>query len=194
MFDSTAVMGPATKKRWRISTGWIVCLILSTIRAFATDYYVDNKNPQASDNNPGTISSPVRTIMRAINVLGRNDRVIIRAGEYRESLFFYRNGFSDAPVIVMAYPGDEGNVVIKGSEIFRNWSFEGGEQWSTSWTYHLNAGYPSDWPSGSEYNQAYIRRAELAFMDGQNLRQVTARSSMQRGTFYVDDYQQRLYI
>jgi parallel beta-helix repeat protein len=169
---------------------------LLTVPALSgADRYVDNQNAQASDSNPGTAARPYKTITAGVVALAAGDHVYIKAGEYRETVNVYAyTGTASQPVVIQAYPGDEGKVFIKGSDIVTYWAYEYGSQWSTSWTYRLPSAYPSDWPTGPEFDQAYIRRVELAFVDGQALKQVTSRGAMTAGTFFADDGAQRLYV
>jgi len=45
---------------------------------FTRTYYVDNRNPRASDSNPGTKELPLMTINRAAQALQPGERVAIR--------------------------------------------------------------------------------------------------------------------
>ncbi|GEM_PF-1010594 len=61
---------------------WIIILMLSTF-AFATDYYVSTTG---NDNNNGTLSSPFRTISKAVSEASEGDTVYVREGTYSEAV------------------------------------------------------------------------------------------------------------
>jgi len=47
-------------------------------------YYVDQKHPHASDDNPGSEEMPWKTINKAVGTAEADDTVWIKAGTYRE--------------------------------------------------------------------------------------------------------------
>jgi len=78
-------------------------------------FFVAQKHPQASDDNPGTEQSPWKTIGRAAKVLEPGDRVIVKQGLYREWVRPARGGTGPERMITyQAAPGQE--VVISGSD------------------------------------------------------------------------------
>ena len=50
------------------------------------EIHVDNKNPQASDENDGTASKPFKTINAAAQMATPGTRVLIHGGTYRETV------------------------------------------------------------------------------------------------------------
>jgi len=64
--------------------------------ASAADLVVDQKHPQANDQNPGTLEAPFKTIQTALDKAQPGDTVQVRGGVYRESVKFKRGG---------SYPG-----------------------------------------------------------------------------------------
>jgi hypothetical protein len=56
----------------------VACILSST--AFAATYYVSTSG---NDNNPGTLTSPWKTITKANNTLKAGDNVLIRGGTYK---------------------------------------------------------------------------------------------------------------
>ena len=61
---------------------YLLPLLLSGL-IYSTDYYV---SPVGSDNNPGTLSSPFKTIQKATDNLEAGDVVNIMGGVYHESV------------------------------------------------------------------------------------------------------------
>ncbi len=87
--------------------------------SFSKTYVVDNTSPQASDEGPGDMSRPFRTIGRAAQVLQPGERVVIAAGTYRECIRPARGGSGPSQMISYeAAPGAK--VVVKGSESLRD--------------------------------------------------------------------------
>ena len=56
--------------------------ISGVLRAEAAEYFVDQAHPIASDQNPGTIDRPWKTIAKANQTLIAGDNVYIKAGTY----------------------------------------------------------------------------------------------------------------
>jgi len=79
--------------------------------AFARTYYVDNRNPEAADSNPGTLERPFLTINKAAQVLQPGERVVIKTGVYRERIDPARGG-----------PGPTKSSVMRRTPARRLWS------------------------------------------------------------------------
>src|SRR5690606_19686272 len=101
--------------RW---TGYLICGlvlaggILGIQVSDAATYYVATTG---SDSNPGTETSPFRTLNKGVTVLKPGDTLYLRGGVYAESL---RNKIAggtswSAPVKVAAFPGE--HVTLKPS-------------------------------------------------------------------------------
>ena len=58
------------------------------------------------DSNPGTLSSPCRTIQKAMNVVNPGDIVYVRDGTYNENPTLTRSGNSSAWITIKNYPGE----------------------------------------------------------------------------------------
>lgn len=79
-------------------------------------YYVAKTG---SDKNPGTAEQPWLTIQHAVEKMTTGDKVHIRTGTYNESVHIKKNGSSDAPIVIAAYPGEM--PVIDGSGV-KDWN------------------------------------------------------------------------
>jgi hypothetical protein len=66
---------------------------------FTKTYYVDNRNPKASDQNPGTKQLPFLTINKAAQALQPGERVEIMEGVYRERVVPPRGGTGPEKII-----------------------------------------------------------------------------------------------
>ncbi len=95
-------------------------------------YYVDTANPSASDSNPGTQSSPYKTITAALNAHSTaGTTILVSAGTYRETLKPAGSGSSSSPLVVRA----QGAVVIDGADDFASsgsWTLLSGSVWRAS--------------------------------------------------------------
>jgi hypothetical protein len=86
---------------------------------FSRTYYVDGVHPGAADSNPGTPERPFLTINKAARVLQPGERVVIRAGVYRERVDPARGG--SGPDKLISYEAEPGaKVVVKGSRLVRD--------------------------------------------------------------------------
>jgi alpha-L-arabinofuranosidase len=81
-------------------------------------YYVDQKHPQASDQNPGTKDSPFLTINHAAKVLKPGEKVIVKKGIYRENVQPARGGDSQKSMICYE-ASSNAEVIISGSEVLQ---------------------------------------------------------------------------
>ncbi len=84
-------------------------------------FFVDGKNPRASDANPGTEAAPWQTPRRACEAIRPGDTVLFRAGRYvdpwkpgwsnKYPFTPDKSGTAQAPIVLRAYPGE---MVILG--------------------------------------------------------------------------------
>jgi hypothetical protein len=85
---------------------------------YSKTLHVAQKNPNASDDNPGTPNRPFKTINAAAIVLQPGEKVIVHEGVYRECVHPLRGGSANDKMI--AYEAAKGEkVVVKGSEIWK---------------------------------------------------------------------------
>jgi hypothetical protein len=63
-------------------------------------------SPTGSDTSPGTLSSPWKTIQKALNTLRAGETALVRAGTYTQSIVMQRAGSALAPITVKNYPGE----------------------------------------------------------------------------------------
>ena len=83
---------------------------------YAKTYHVNQAHPNASDENAGTDDRPFRSINRAAQEARPGERVLIRAGTYRELVRPRLGGESpDRMIAYDAAPGEQ--VIIKGSRV-----------------------------------------------------------------------------
>jgi len=77
-----------------------------TVGEAPAGYYVDANDASASDANPGTASSPWKTIGKANQTLRAGDTVYIKAGTYTDCLAPKNSGSASDPITYRAYGSD----------------------------------------------------------------------------------------
>ncbi|MFB3829589.1 MAG: right-handed parallel beta-helix repeat-containing protein [Bryobacteraceae bacterium] len=106
----------------------LLALLLPAHAALATEFHVSVNGSDAHDGSP---SRPFKTIGAAARAAQPGDTITVHAGTYRERVTPPRGGDSGARRIVyQAAPGE--NVVIKGSEVVRNWKRFQGAVWKAT--------------------------------------------------------------
>lgn len=158
-------------------------------------FHVRRQAPNASDDNPGTMDAPWRTIQRAAEEMHAGDTVIIGEGTYREFVRPFRGGESyDRMVTYRAAPGEQ--VILKGSDVWEPaWErAQVGDTtvWAAPWE-RLPWDHPEQWPSP---RSGPMHRAEQVFVDGRLMTHVETREGLatNTGAFYTDDTERRLYL
>jgi hypothetical protein len=178
---------------------------------FAKTYYVSQKNPLASDANPGTERLPFLTIGRAAVILQPGERVFIGEGVYREFVRPVRGGTGVNKMISYeALPGAK--VIIDGTEIWAtNWGPSKGlsaadsvDKKASVWHGELPrkafdginpfamVNMPNNHWGGlitTIPNKTYQLRRGLLFVDGQPLEQVFLHKELwqKSGTYWIED-------
>lgn len=76
-------------------------------------------SPAGSDDNPGTLSSPFRTISHCGQVAGPGDTCYVEQGTYHEQVSFPFGGTPGAPKIFASY---NGAVTVDGADPVAGWS------------------------------------------------------------------------
>lgn len=156
-------------------------------------WVVDQRHPQAGDAQAGTPEAPLKTIGRAAAAVQPGDRVLIRAGVYRETVTVRASGTAERPIRFEAEPGAP--VVITGADVLTDWTREPGPEavFSTPWPHVFLGWSPENTHPGGEANRV-IGRAEQVFVQGYLLHQVLRREELSRGTFFVDRAAGRLLV
>jgi hypothetical protein len=151
----------------------------------AATYEVAQQNPQASDEGPGTVERPWKTIAKAAEKMGPGDVVVIRGGVYRERVVVKTSGTAQAPICFEAAPGE--HVILTGADRLTGWqrADEARPIYSTAWPHKFigwnrNMTHPDD-----EYHRL-IGRCEQVVVNGYLLRQVLNPAQFAPGTFFVD--------
>lgn len=111
-----------------LSLAALLWLALLAGAASAREFHV---SVNGDDKNDGSSSKPFRTISAAARLAQPGDVITVHAGTYRERVTPPRGGESHAKRIVyQAAPGEK--VIIKGSEVIRNWKRFQGSVWKVT--------------------------------------------------------------
>jgi hypothetical protein len=171
--------------------------------------WVDGNNPKASDENPGTLERPWRTLQRGVRDLEPGDALLIKQGTYRESIVLTKSGTPEARILISAAPGEE--VIVSGGVLVTGW-----REYETLKAPRLRIKAstpinPTDWrgepPSSkpgentrppavfvhygrkveppAEPYRGIFSRLQLSF-DGQILPTVFSKQDLQQGTWFFD--------
>ncbi len=102
-----------------------LCTLLCSLHADAATYYVDARNPSASDSAAGSLASPWKTIAKATATVMAGDRVIIKAGEYNEFVKLQQSGAAGSPISFVGERGPNGEwltILDPSTAITNNWT------------------------------------------------------------------------
>lgn len=83
-----------------------------------------------SDKYTGTLNMPFLTIQAAANIAQPGNVITVHEGTYRERVNPLRGGTEERPIVYQAAPGEK--VIIKGSEIIKNWKKFEGDIWEVT--------------------------------------------------------------
>ncbi|OPZ16546.1 MAG: hypothetical protein BWZ10_01405 [candidate division BRC1 bacterium ADurb.BinA364] len=107
--------------------GALVFAFAATV-AFAAEYYVSEAG---SDDGPGSLDKPFRTIQRAAEKMEPGDVCLVRGGIYRETVRPPRGGEPGKPIRFRAYPGE--TVTLSGLEAVPGpWTLHRGRIYKTA--------------------------------------------------------------
>lgn len=154
-------------------------------------------SPSGNNASSGSSGSPWRTLAYAASKAPSGATVVVRGGTYSESVSVP----SGKKLTIQSYPGEA--VWMDGSKKLTSWSSDSGDWRLSGWTarFDSSASYTS---GGSISSNTYFRfidpaypmasHPEMLFVDGVSQRQVSSRSGVVPGTFFVDKANSRLYM
>jgi len=164
-----------------------------------TVIHVDNQNPAASDNNPGTSNLPMKTVSggaKLADEINKNNtpvKVLVHPGTYRESVTIpFISDHSNTAAEIVFEAETKGSVIVSGSDIWTEWTKEAGNNlYSQNWPYNWG---PVDQPFSDENLEEIVRRREMIFVDGKKLKQVLSLNDMEENSFYVSEDENKVYV
>ncbi|HEX4792750.1 MAG TPA: right-handed parallel beta-helix repeat-containing protein [Humisphaera sp.] len=108
--------------------------------------------PTGSDQNPGTLAAPFKTIQQAAAVAQAGDHVEIRAGTYHETVTPAHSGTTGAPITFEAYNNEA--VFVSGADPVVGWSSYSGSIYQASMPWTLGEGSDQVFVDGQMINEA----------------------------------------
>jgi hypothetical protein len=94
--------------------------------------------PNGSDENPGTLEQPFKTIGKCASIAQASMTCVIRAGTYRETVRPANSGSSDAPITFKTYNNE--TVLISGADVVAGWQPHSGRIFKTNLAWDLGEG------------------------------------------------------
>ena len=112
-------------------------------------------SPNGSDNNPGTINRPFKTIQKCAELVQPGSTCWLRQGTYRETVRPKMSGTKTEPITFAAYKQEL--VTISGAELVNNWSKDRGS------IYRADLKLPVDGYSDTGFlaNQVFVEGAMM---------------------------------
>jgi parallel beta-helix repeat protein len=101
-----------------------ILLFLSALwlnTAMAAERFVAPNEKSATDSGPGTADAPYKTIGHAMSQLQPGDKLTIAAGTYHEPIIIQPRTWPDGDNPNVTVIEGKGKVVIKGSDIIKDW-------------------------------------------------------------------------
>lgn len=154
-------------------------------------------SPGGSDAATGAPGTPVRTVARAVALAASGSTIVLRQGQYHESVTVPAN----KRLTIQPYPHEA--VWFDGSVPVQNWVASGNLWVSSGWTARFDASptYTRGAPDGSTANWTFVNRAhpmaahpDQVWIDGKAVPQVQALDQVKTGTFFVDYAARKLYL
>jgi PA14 domain/Right handed beta helix region len=138
----------SSMKRWillgLIASSLTACNEVSSIAALEPNTLVVATT--GSDDNPGTLEKPLKTVQKCADLALPGFTCAIRTGTYREAVRPPRSGSSDKRIVFKSFPGE--TALISGAELVTDWT---GFQGSV-----LKANLPANSDLGEGKNQVFV--------------------------------------
>lgn len=171
----------------------VFSIILALFWGYAQLYSkVINVSPKGSDTNNGCKEFPIATISKAAQIALADDTIMIHEGIYREWVSPENSGINNSRRIVyMAVPGEE--VIIKGSEIVKNWTKEKKDIWKVK----ISNDFFGDFNpfsinvTGDWLTTGHNLHLGEVYLNEQPLTEVTSKEELKENCWFVewqDDY------
>ena len=154
-------------------------------------------SPGGSDRGTGTQSLPFRTVARAIAAAPTGATLVLRGGEYHETIVIPNN----KRLTIQSYPGEA--VWFDGSSPVTGWKRSGTTWVSGTWTRQFDASptYTFGAPDGTTPAWSFVNakhpmasHPDQIWIDGVAQSQVRSLANVTSGTFFADYAGQRLHL
>jgi hypothetical protein len=163
--------------------------------AAAPHTYVVSRH--GDDAASGSAHSPLRTIGAAVSRAPSGSTIVVRGGSYHEAVTVP----AGRSLTLEAAPG--ARVWLDGSQRVRGWRPSGSGFVHRGWATHFDASPTYSWgaPDGDEPGWSFVNdrrpmasHPDQVWIGGRAQRQVSSLSALDRGTFYVDERNDRLHL
>jgi hypothetical protein len=176
-------VGPGTGAGAQLPITYDVGVLSGTVRYVAT-----NGNDTTGN---GTIGAPYATLSKTVSVASSGDSIVIRGGTYRQGNVFIP---SNKTLRITAYPGEI--PIFNGAQTATTgWTTEGSMQYRTYTPMPVTDASGISFSTGQNLTGDGVGKfPDQAFVGNTQLRQVTAKTSVVEGTFWVDSANNRIYL
>lgn len=153
--------------------------------------------PTGRDSAAGTADAPLRTITAALKKVRNGGTIALRGGTYHESVIIP----PQKRVTLQPYRAEA--VWLDGAETVTGWRKSGSVWVRSGWTQTLDASptFTRGAPDGTEDGWRFVDPAypmaahpDQVWVDGRQLTQVSSRSQVSAGRFYVDEKADELVV
>ena len=146
-------------------------------------------SPSGNNANPGTIGAPVSSLGTGLAKVPTGGTVVLRGGVY------HARGFTTRSVTVQNYPRE--TVWLDGSVVLTGWVKSGATWVKSGWTTEFSSSMGLDAATRASFltsDAPMAAHPDQVFLNGAQLKQVSASSQVTAGTFYVDNPGDRIII
>ena len=139
----------------------------------------------------GAIGAPYATLAKAVSVAANGDSIVIRGGMYREGNVTIPQ---NKTLTVTAYPGELPE--FRGSQVYSgSWTTEGSYQYRAYTPQPVTDGGGISFTTGQNLTGDGVGKyPDQAWINDTQLRQVSEKTSLAAGKFWVDDTNDRIYL
>ncbi|MET0819335.1 MAG: right-handed parallel beta-helix repeat-containing protein [Aeromicrobium sp.] len=154
-------------------------------------------SPSGSDSAAGSLSSPVRTISRAVTLATSGSTIVLREGTYHESVMVPKN----KTLSIQSYPQEA--VWLDGSSPVSGFVKSGSTWVKNDWNVqfdssptHARGAADSTTPGWQWIDPAYpmASHPDQVWIDGSAQKQVGSLDAVTAGTFFVDYAAKKMYL
>ncbi|MGI9825338.1 right-handed parallel beta-helix repeat-containing protein [Agromyces sp. Marseille-Q5079] len=153
-------------------------------------------DPKSTAGGDGSIGKPYQTLNAALSGTAAGGTIVLRGGEYHESVAVYKAG-----ITIQAYPGE--TVWMDGTVPVDGWVRDGSAWRHDGWTVSLDASptFTRGAADNTEGNWGFVNPSypmaahpDQTYVNGVELREVQNRAQVVAGTFWVDDANDALVV
>jgi hypothetical protein len=154
-----------------------------------TPRYVAPNGNDATGN--GSVGTPFATLAKAISVVAPGDSVVLRGGTYRGQASIVVP--ANKVLKIIAYPGEI--PVFNGARTVDTWTSEGNLRYVAYTPRPVTDGSGISFTTGQNLTGDGVGKyADQAWVGTSQLRQVSAKTAVVAGSFWVDQTNKRLYM